>query len=116
VVLDFNSYNVTLMQNNLVDSFPNAIIQKITHRDIFVDGRVFAEPVWTSLPYISCESRRKFSYDVVLMDEERILGLRHVRFPFSLPCQMTYPSPLRGQLDDESNNANVTSVDVLYFG
>lgn len=36
----------------------------------------FSEPVFSSLPYIEVVSREKYDYSAVLMDEERMLGLR----------------------------------------
>jgi len=38
--------------------------------------RVFTENVWSALPYIEIVSPELYDYTAVLMDEERILGLR----------------------------------------
>jgi hypothetical protein len=72
-VLDFNPYNVRRMAGCSQISSPDALVQPITERNKFSESGVFVDEVWTSLPYVLCESKRSFRYDAVLMDQERIL-------------------------------------------
>ncbi len=45
-------------------------------------GSIFKEDVWSFLPYVEIVTRRQYRYDYVMIDEERILGLK-VRVEYS---------------------------------
>lgn len=51
-------------------------------------GTIFAEEVEGRLPYIAYTSERKYVYDGVLMDEERMFGItvRLLWSPFNIVC------------------------------
>ncbi|KAF8889540.1 hypothetical protein CPB84DRAFT_1785452 [Gymnopilus junonius] len=38
-------------------------------------SRVFAEPVYGKLPYVECVSAQRYSFEGVLIDEERVIGV-----------------------------------------
>jgi hypothetical protein len=42
-------------------------------------GPIFKEDVWSFLPYVETVTQREYDYDYVMIDGERILGLK-VRF------------------------------------
>ena len=86
-VLDFNPYNVARFFVEGNGSGPERdqdtrqpISGQATRRLVKDSSQVhqgfFAEPVYSSLPYIETISSERYNYPAVLMDEERILGLR----------------------------------------
>ena len=84
-VLDFNPYNVARFSvegNRSGDHDTRQPISGRATRRLVKDSSqlihpgFFAEPVYSSLPYIETISSERYNYPAVLMDEERILGLR----------------------------------------
>lgn len=79
-LLDFNPCNVKRMQHNQ-GLGRQAHIRVVGLGDkeednvCSVDG-VFMEDIKSALPYVSCTSTGVYEYDAVLIDEERLLGLR----------------------------------------
>ncbi|KDR77919.1 hypothetical protein GALMADRAFT_94412 [Galerina marginata CBS 339.88] len=55
---------------------------------------VFAEPVAGALPYVACASEERYTFDGVLLDEERVIGLR----------------------TNDVDNGNIQVVEILHFG
>ena len=49
---------------------------------VLTAGSIFKEDVWSFLPYVEIVTQREYSYNCVMIDEERILGLK-VRFEYS---------------------------------
>ena len=49
---------------------------------VLTAGSIFEEDVWSFLPYVEIETQREYHYEGVMIDEERILGLK-VRFEHS---------------------------------
>ena len=49
---------------------------------VLTAGSIFKEDVWSFLPYVEIVTRRQYRYDYVMIDEERILGLK-VRVEYS---------------------------------
>ena len=49
---------------------------------VFTAGSIFKEDVWSFLPYVEIVTQREYRYDCVMIDEERVLGLK-VRFEYS---------------------------------
>lgn len=37
---------------------------------------IFAECVGSALPYVGCTSEARYTFDGVLLDEERVIGLK----------------------------------------
>ena len=58
---------------------PNNSAQRVVmagDNDGFMSYGVFEEDINSSLPYLECTSQSVFDYDGVLIDEERLVGLR----------------------------------------
>jgi len=53
----------------------------MTKPNVLEPADTFAEPVLGSLPYVACASERPHPFHGVLLDEERIVGLRVSRYP-----------------------------------
>jgi len=53
----------------------------MTKPNVLEPSDTFAEPVLGSLPYFACASERPHPFHGVLLDEERIVGLRVSRYP-----------------------------------
>lgn len=53
----------------------------MTKPNVLEPADTFAEPVLGSLPYVACASERPHPFHGVLLDEERIVGLRASRYP-----------------------------------
>ena len=43
---------------------------------VLTAGSIFKEDVWSFLPYVEIVTQREYDYDYVMIDEERILGLK----------------------------------------
>jgi hypothetical protein len=43
---------------------------------VLAAGSVFREDVWSFLPYVETVTQREYDYDYVMIDGERILGLK----------------------------------------
>ncbi|KAF8641760.1 hypothetical protein AX16_009837 [Volvariella volvacea WC 439] len=67
--------------------------EKLVPKPIFQDGEVFARPVISRLGYVEIVSKEKFAYDLVLVDEQRLLGFK-------------------ADLD----TGDMVDIEVLYFG
>jgi hypothetical protein len=87
VVRDFNSYNVTRYKNQESDDTAHKPCENtkrlVTEETLLEPPDVFAEDVWSALPYIEVVSRQLYDYTAVLIDEEGILGLQvlcHLRW------------------------------------
>jgi hypothetical protein len=74
-VRDFNPYNIARYTEPETDSI-GGYRRLVTDPTLLEPRHVFTEDVWSALPYIEVVSRQRYDYTAVLMDEERILGLR----------------------------------------
>ncbi len=64
---------------------PNGNRQTLkTEETVILAGTVFREHVWSTLPYIETVTQKRYRYEGVLIDEERILGLEVRTYPFCL--------------------------------
>jgi len=91
ILRDFNPYAVRAaralasasgqsQQGNWSKQLPNGNRMSLKVEDsVLTAGSIFQEDVWSSLPYVEIVTQGKYQYDVVMMDDERILGFR-VRF------------------------------------
>jgi len=79
VILDFNPYNVRRKAREQKDK-PTSRAWVVTGRDAFSELGMFEERVDSRLPFFVFESMQHFDFDGVLMDEERILGIRVCNF------------------------------------
>jgi hypothetical protein len=91
IVHDFNTYAVRAarvlaeasgqsQQGNWSKQLPNGNRMTLKMEDsVLTAGDIFTEDVRSSLPYIEIITRDKYRYEGVLLDEERILGVK-VRF------------------------------------
>ena len=78
-IRDFNPYSVARYTQPEPDkeTDQNAGIRRlVTEATVLEPRHVFTEHVWSALPYVEVASRQRYDYTAVLMDEERILGLR----------------------------------------
>ena len=50
---------------------------------VLTAGSIFKEDVWSILPYVEIATQREYRYDCVMIDEERVLGLK---VHFERPC------------------------------
>jgi len=99
IVRDFNPYAVRaaralpaaswhLPKGNWSKELPNGNRMTLKVEDsVIAAGSEFEEDVRSSLPYVEIVTQAKYRYEGVLIDEERILGLK-VRFESSCryPC------------------------------
>jgi len=88
IVRDFNSYAVRAacalatasgpwQQGNWSKQLPNGNRMTLkVEDDVISAGSIFEEDVRSSLPYVEIVTRAEYDYDGVLIDEERILGLK----------------------------------------
>ncbi len=88
IVRDFNSYAVRAacalaaasglwQQGNWSKQLPNGNRMTLkVEDDVISAGSIFEEDVRSSLPYVEIVTRVEYDYDGVLIDEERILGLK----------------------------------------
>jgi hypothetical protein len=79
-IRDFNPHSVARYtepeRNEIIDKHPSAGIRRLVTEATALEQRhVFAETIWSALPYTEVVSRQRYDYTAVLMDEERILGL-----------------------------------------
>jgi hypothetical protein len=74
-VRDFNPYNIARYTEPETDSI-GGYRRLVIDPTLLEPRHVFTEDVWSALPYIEVVSRQRYDYTAVLMDEERILGLR----------------------------------------
>ena len=93
ILRDFNPYAVRTaralasasgqsQQGNWSKQLPNGNTMSLKVEDsVLTAGSIFLEDVWSSLPYVEIVTQGEYQYDVVMMDDERILGFR-VRFEF----------------------------------
>ena len=91
ILRDFNLYAVRAaralasasgqsQQGNWSKQLPNGNTMSLIVEDsVLTVGSIFKEDVWSSLPYVEIVTRGEYQYDVVMMDDERILGFQ-VRF------------------------------------
>ena len=91
ILRDFNPYAVRAaralasasrqsQQGNWSTQLPNGNRMTLKVEDsVLTAGSIFKEDVWSSLPYVEIVTRGEYQYDVVMMDDERILGFQ-VRF------------------------------------
>jgi len=88
IVRDFNPYAVRATraqvdasgmlqeEGNWSMQLPNGNGKTLKVEDsVFTAGPIFKEDVRSSLPYVETVTRRRYRYDGVMMDDERILGL-----------------------------------------
>ncbi|KIM38660.1 hypothetical protein M413DRAFT_75813 [Hebeloma cylindrosporum] len=81
-VLDFNGENVNRYYANAEGG--NALILSKNEKSGEVccssckvqPTGIFAEPVCGALPYVGCTSKARYTFDGVLLDEERVIGLK----------------------------------------
>src|SRR5712691_7422928 len=91
IVRDFNPYAVRAaralgaesgqsQEGNWTKQLPNGNRMTLNVEDsVLTAGPIFKEDVRSSLPYVETVTQDKYPYDGVMIDEERILGLK-VRF------------------------------------
>jgi hypothetical protein len=91
VVRDFNPYAVRAaralaaasgesQQGDWSVQLPNGNRKTLRVKDsVLTAGLLFKEDVRSSLPYVETVTQREYHYDGVMMDDERILGVK-VRF------------------------------------
>ena len=90
LVLDFNPWHVKLAKHvghvfnpddvfGLVGEVPTTAVDTDTQEpqeNICLAHGVFAENIVGRLPYLVCQAHQKWGYHTVLMDEERLLGIK----------------------------------------
>jgi hypothetical protein len=88
IVRDFNPYAVRAaravaatsgqwQQGNWSKQLPNGNRMALKVKDSVISaGSIFEEDVRSSLPYVEIVTQTEYEYDGVLIDEERILGLK----------------------------------------
>jgi hypothetical protein len=88
IVRDFNPYTVRAARaravakgqpqhRNWADPLPNGNWMALTvEESVLPAGSAFKEDVRSALPYVETVTCNKYHYEGVLIDEERILGLR----------------------------------------
>jgi hypothetical protein len=82
----------------------------MTKPNVLEPADTFAEPVLGSLPYVACASERPHPFHGVLLDEERIVGLR-VRL---YPCWLLSFLDLTNTLTDRYAGPNKGNRGVLF--
>ena len=99
IVRDFNPYAVhsalaqvaksgRSQRCNWSEQLPNGNRMALKTEDsVLLAGTVFNEDVRSSLPYVEVVTRAKYRYEGVLIDEERVSGLKvRARFLFRRRC------------------------------
>jgi hypothetical protein len=98
IVRDFNPYAVRAARARAVatgqssrynwsEQLPNGNRKVLkVEESVLVAGNVFKEDVRSSLPYVEIVTRAEYRYEGILIDEERILGLK-VCAGFSFRCR-----------------------------
>lgn len=76
-ILDFNPTRIRRMEAQW--SHDSKVYMSVIKNPTSLLSRCFEEPVLSMLPYSVCITPQTYDYDGVLMDEERLIGLR-VRF------------------------------------
>ena len=83
VILDFNPWHVKLADyDQKVSGLGSAVLvgtgrMAYEHEaNICLSRGAFEEHIQCSLPFVACKVPKKWDYDAVLLDEERILGIR----------------------------------------
>jgi len=88
IVRDFNPYSVRAarvlatasgksLQGSWSTQLPNGNSMSLKAEDsVIAAGSMFKEDVRSSLPYVEIVTQTEYEYDGVLIDEERILGLK----------------------------------------
>jgi len=80
IIRDFNAHNVARYTKPEPDDTAAKRItcsrKLVTDATLLEPPGVFAETVWSALPYTEVMSSQRYDYTAVLMDEERIVGLR----------------------------------------
>jgi hypothetical protein len=96
VEMELNSTSCISETQREASEFPNSLDEDVSIETLNLSKRIwcmtkpnvlepadtFAEPVLGSLPYVACASERPHPFHGVLLDEERIVGLRVSRYPF----------------------------------
>jgi len=103
LVRDFNLYAVRAARARAIASgqsqrcnwnkkLPNGNQMTLKVEDsVLIAGSVFKEDVRSSLPYVEIVTQTEYRYEGVLIDEERILGLKVCRsFSFHCRCIKSY--------------------------
>jgi hypothetical protein len=75
-ILDFNPYHVRRLGLGYQMETSTSNIRVQSSRELLQSSGLFEEEVWSELPYVECVSKEQFDYDDVMVDEERIVGLR----------------------------------------
>ena len=81
VILDFNPWHVKRADyDQKVRGLGGVVLVGPSHNEheanICLSRGAFEEHIQCSLPFVACKVPRKWDYDAVLLDEERILGIR----------------------------------------
>jgi len=127
IVRDFNPYAVRAARalaaasgnshkGNWSKELPNGNRMTLKVEDsVIAAGSEFEEDVRSSLPYVEIVTQAKYRYEGVLIDEERILGLK-VRFESSChdPCISRIDPPFFLQISHDS--PWISSFDVHVLG
>lgn len=86
-ILDFNKYNVLRYKepqevppptsNEDIENKSIWGVKKLVNSATLLEpSTMFADELWSALPYVEVKSRELYDYSAVLMDEEHILGIR----------------------------------------
>jgi hypothetical protein len=82
-ILDFNPYHVRRCLSGAIPlESPTATLEVRVRKEQLVFADVFAEEVWSELPYVQCTSKATFDYHDLMMDERAIVGLHVSDSPF----------------------------------
>jgi hypothetical protein len=115
-ILDFNPYHVRRLQAQGGScSSATSEIRLVTEfdEDSFSEHGVFLEEVRSTLPYVECTSKELFTYNAVLIEEERIIGIRVCK---TVCINPSFFVDMRNQYQSNLNSDAVESFDVLHFG
>jgi hypothetical protein len=80
VIYDFNPYNIRKMKANHSGELDQSHEREWTDDEDDVssvdDLGVFDETVGGKLPFVACVSEEEYEYHGVMLDEERVIGLK----------------------------------------
>jgi len=122
VILDFNPWHVKLAEYRMFRGLNVVFVGKRSNggggegkdtayeleENICLGHGAFEEDILGRLPFVSYKLPEKWDYDAVLLDEERILGIRVSSIYANVTLlRMT-------QTDDEHHQS--ASLDVMYIG
>ncbi|KAI0063793.1 hypothetical protein BV25DRAFT_1801445 [Artomyces pyxidatus] len=75
IVRDFNPHHIR-SGGEEPETLKNGNTRRVITQPSMIDSTVFTQPIISNLPYTETITQERYQYDGLLMDEERIIGLR----------------------------------------